>query len=130
MANWGGMMSPQARDLYRNSQFQNPGGGYTNPDLQRQTMGGQGMNAGGAGGAGEAQIATAPEDTSYQNALDLLSNPGKVTTPGANVPASKPVSAQPSVLDQFLAGQHGGTGAGGYSNTGFFDTLNRLRGTA
>jgi hypothetical protein len=34
MANWGGMMSPQARDLYRNSQFQQPGGGYNNPGLQ------------------------------------------------------------------------------------------------
>ena len=74
------------------------------------------------------QQAAAPPDNSYQSALDMLSNPGKIVTPGANVPATKPVTDQPSVLDQFLAGQHGGQGAGGYSNQGFFDTLNRLKG--
>ena len=66
--------------------------------------------------------------TSYQNALQLLSNPGHVTTPGATVPESQPVTGQPSVLDQFLASQKGGQGAGNYSNQGFFNTLNRLRG--
>jgi hypothetical protein len=60
-----------------------------------------------------------------QNAASLLSNPGKVVTPGATVPQST-VGSQPSVLQQFLANQKGGTGAGGYSNTGFFDTLNAL----
>ena len=40
-----------------------------------------------------------------------------------------PLAAQPSVLDNFLATHSGGTGAGGgYSNKGFFDTLNALRG--
>jgi len=124
MSNWGGMMSPQARDLYRNSQFQNPGGGYTNPSLVTRAPGAGGMGA----QAQQPQQQAAPPDNSYQNALDLLSNPGKVTTPGANVPATQPISNQPSVLDQFLANQKGGQGAGNYSNQGFFDTLNRLRG--
>jgi hypothetical protein len=84
--------------------------------------------AGGAGAPAAQTPAPAPPDNSYQNALDLLSNPGKVTTPGANVPATQPISNQPSVLDQFLANQKGGQGAGNYSNQGFFDTLNRLRG--
>ena len=73
------------------------------------------------------QAAASSPVNSYQNALQLLSNPGHVTTPGSNVTASQPITQQPSVLDQFLATQHGGTGAGGYSNQGFFDTLNKLK---
>ena len=91
-----------------------------------------------AGYGAQPQAAAAPQpgaqgapgagDISYRNALDLLSNPGDVKTPGANVPATKPITNQPSVLDQFLAGNQGSSGgAGGYSNTGFFDTLNRLK---
>ena len=69
------------------------------------------------------------QDNSYQRALSLLSNPGKVTTPGATVPESQPITGQPSVLDQFLSNtKSGGAGAGNYSNQGFFDTLNKLRG--
>ena len=125
MADWGGMMSPQARDLYRNSQFQNPGGGYTNPGLVTSAGGGSTSPAQHA----SLQASAPPPDTSYQDAIDILSNPGKVTTPGANVPATQPVSTQPSVLDAFLANQKGGgAGAGNYSNAGFFDTLNKLRG--
>ena len=87
----------------------------------------------GPGGGMAQQAPQAPQQAasspvnSYQNALQLLSNPGHVTTPGSNVTASQPITQQPSVLDQFLATQHGGTGAGGYSNTGFFDTLNKLK---
>jgi hypothetical protein len=62
---------------------------------------------------------------SLNNALAALSNPGPVTTPGATVPESS-VGSQPSVLQQFLANKQGGTGAGNYSNAGFFDTLNAL----
>ena len=61
--------------------------------------------------------------------LTALSNPGKVTTPGANVPQATPLGT-PSVLNSFLAAHPGGGGgpaAGNYSNKGFFDTLNQLR---
>ena len=57
--------------------------------------------------------------------LDALSNPGKVTTPGAQMlPGTSPTGpqSQPSVLAQFLQQHPGGgtTGGGGYSNQGFF----------
>ena len=60
--------------------------------------------------------------------LDALSNPGKVTTPGANVPQASPLGS-PSVMNSFLAANPsgGGAGAGGYNNSGFFNTLNKLR---
>jgi hypothetical protein len=61
--------------------------------------------------------------------LDALANPGKVTTQGATVPQAAPLG-QPSVLNSFLATHAPGPAApagGGYSNAGFFDTLNKLR---
>ena len=62
--------------------------------------------------------------------LDALSNPGKVTTPGASVPQASPLGS-PSVMNSFLAANPGGggagAGAGGYNNSGFFNTLNKLR---
>ena len=127
MADWGGMMSPQARDLYRNSQFQNPGGGYTNPELVTTAAGlGAGAGPGAAGKAAAPAAQTNPVDM-RQAYLDALANPGHVTTPGATVPASQPVGS-PSVMDAFLSQNKGGSGgAGGYSNQGFFDTLNKLR---
>jgi hypothetical protein len=127
MADWGGMMSPQARDLYRNSQFQNPGGGYTNPELVTTAAGlGAGAGPGAAGKAAAPAAQTNPVDM-RQAYLDALANPGHVTTPGATVPASQPVGS-PSVMDAFLAQNKGSSGgAGGYSNQGFFDTLNKLR---
>ena len=64
--------------------------------------------------------------------LDALSNPGKVNTPGAQMlPGTSPTGpqSQPSVLAQFLQQHPGGgtTGGGGYSNAGFFNTLNALK---
>jgi hypothetical protein len=73
----------------------------------------------GDGGGG------APGTMDWQTALSMLANPGKVTTPGANGPSSVP---QSNVLQQFLANNQGGTGAGNYSNQGFFNTLNALKG--
>ena len=59
--------------------------------------------------------------------LDALSNPGKVTTPGATVPQASPLGS-PSVMNSFLAANPGGgAGAGGYNNSGFFNTLTKLR---
>jgi hypothetical protein len=78
----------------------------------------------GANTAGTASPAS-PAQGSWMDATGLLSNPGKVTTPGATVPQST-VGSQPSVLQQFLSNQKGGSGAGGYNNAGFFDTLNAL----
>jgi hypothetical protein len=63
--------------------------------------------------------------------LQALANPGKVTTPGAAMqPGSAQTGApQPSVLAAFLAAhpQGGSTGAGGYNNATFFNTLNQLQ---
>jgi hypothetical protein len=63
--------------------------------------------------------------------LDALANPGKVTTPGAVMqPGTTPTGGpQPSVLNAFLAAHpSGGTQIpGGYSNTGFFNTLQNLQ---
>ena len=123
MGEWGGMMSPQARELYANSQYQQPGGGYTNPGLV--TTAANPQQATGAAGAGAA-AQTNPIDM-RQAYLDALSNPGHVTTPGANVPESTPPAQQPNVLQSFLANNQGSTGAGGYSNMPFFNTLKGLR---
>jgi hypothetical protein len=76
-----------------------------------------GTQAGASPGAGAG---------SMDQALALLANPGKVMTPGATAPQAT-LAQGPSVLDSFLASRQGGTGAGNYSNQGFFDTLNRLR---
>lgn len=79
-------------------------------------------------GQQQAAPQSAPQQGgSLQDAISLLSNPGKVNTPGATVPQST-IGSQPSVLQQFLANQHGGQGSNTYSNQGFFDTLNKLGG--
>jgi hypothetical protein len=64
--------------------------------------------------------------------LTALSNPGKVTTPGATIQPSAPLG-QPNVLDAFLANHQAGPAApasGGYSNQPFFNTLAQLRSNA
>jgi hypothetical protein len=59
--------------------------------------------------------------------LAALSNPGKVTTPGATVPQAQLPSANSGVLQAFLQNwQNKGsptTGAGNYNNAGFFNAL-------
>ena len=88
----------------------------------------------GMGGGGQQQQQQAapagqnPVDM-RQAYLDALSNPGKVTTPGATVPQAQPLGS-PSVMSAFLAAHPGGGGgpaAGNYTNKPFFDTLNQLR---
>ena len=81
------------------------------------------MGGSGSGGAGANPV------DMRQAYLTALSNPGPVTTPGANVPQSAPAGQQPNVLDSFLqrVGQPAQPGAGGYSNAPFFKTLQGLR---
>lgn len=77
-------------------------------------------------GVGPAQ--PTPQDPSMAYAIGLLSNPGHVTTPGATMaPAAAPGPSQPNAMTQFLSSQNAKTGAGGYTNQGFFDTLNALK---
>jgi hypothetical protein len=62
--------------------------------------------------------------------LNALANPGNPAMPGAAAPGAGQTltgSAAPNVLAQFLASQQGKTGAGGYSNQGFFNTLRGLQ---
>jgi hypothetical protein len=113
MANWGGMMSPQANELYRNQQFAQPG---SSP----------GQQAAAAQAAGPQQGA-APAGNNWQTALAMLANPGHVTTPGATVPQAAPNAAQasPGVLQNFLANwqpQQSGPGSGFTQN---FNTILR-----
>lgn len=111
----------------------NPSG--SNPQastaLALMNMGGQNFNQ----MASQSQAAPAASPTNpidmRQAYLTALSNPGKVTTPGAQVqPGTTPTGApQPSVLQAFLS-QHpsGGTQIpGGYGNQSFFNTLNKLQ---
>jgi hypothetical protein len=111
----------------------NPSGSNPTRDTALAFMNNAGMNWNQMVGGGQA-APSAPQIApggfgagTTQNAASLLSNPGPVVTPGATVPQST-VGSQPSVLQQFLANQKGGTGAGNYSNQGFFNTLNALRG--
>ena len=106
-----------------------------------QTNLGRGVVTGGGQGSptmmGQPQQQAAPAAPQNpidmrQAYLDALSNPGKVTTPGAQMlPGTSPTGpqSQPSVLAQFLQQHPGGgtTGGGGYSNQGFFSTLNALK---
>jgi hypothetical protein len=142
---WGAMypggpvvsQTPSAMSGYRLMQT-SPGG---------QVTGGQagGENAGMGGATGGTNIPAqyqfmpnqqpapaaptstqAPGTQSLQTALSALAHPGPVTTPGA-----QPMAPQgPSVLQSFLANNQGGRGAGNYSNQGFFNTLNALKGGA
>ena len=93
-------------------------------------------SAGGAAGAGMPGGSTTAAQPPQSNPVDMrqayltaLSNPGKVTTPGAAVPQAQPLGT-PSVLNSFLAAHPGGGGgpaAGNYTNKPFFDTLSQLR---
>ena len=108
---------------------QNVGGGYQiNPAYAIQQAQQQ-YAAQQAPQAQPAQPAPTPGIMSRDQSLALLSNPGHVTTPGANVPQSAPAGQQPNVLDSFLQNnaQPSAPGAGGYSNAPFFKTLQGLR---
>jgi hypothetical protein len=110
----------------------NPSGGSPGAGSYLQGLGYDAFNR--MANAPSAPAAPAAPTNPYnmrQAYLDALSNPGKVTTPGAVMqPGARPTGApQPSVLQAFLAAHpSGGTSVpGGYSNTSFFNTLNNLQ---
>jgi len=111
----------------------NPSGGGMNPGLAFQGLGASAFQQMANQPSASAAAPTAPTNpyNMRQAYLDALSNPGKVTTPGAVMqPGTSQTGApQPSVLQAFLAAHpSGGTSIpGGYSNTGFFNTLNQLQ---
>ena len=100
-----------------------------NPASAYPTSAGGAAGAAGSGAGGSGSAGANPVDM-RQAYLDALSNPGKPSMPGANVPQAQPLGT-PSVLNSFLAAHPGGGTAapasGGYGNKGFFDTLNQLR---
>jgi hypothetical protein len=110
-------------------QFSGSGQGTLVGDLtaQRNALQAQPQAAPAAAPAAPAQSAAGLTRDQY---LQLLANPGQVPMPGAQaVPGATPTGAPPpNVLQQFLANNQGKTGAGGYSNQGFFNTLKSLQG--
>jgi hypothetical protein len=116
--------------LFNNQGYQGPGTtfGAVNRPLQQQMQG-------YAMGMGQPQQATpqqappsapaAPGGLTYPQVLAMLANPGKVTTPGATVPASA-TSAQPAggVNNAFLGQAQGKPGM----NQNFLSTLAALQG--
>jgi hypothetical protein len=107
MANWGGMMSPQAQELYRNQQFAQPG------QMPGQAAGMQQQ-------AAPQQQASGPPNN-WQAAINALANPGRVQTQGATVPQVTGYQPSGGVNNAFL--QQAGAGQG--MNANF---LNALRG--
>ena len=89
-------------------------------------MAGGGSNQANSGQSGPSQ--TNPIDM-RQAYLDALSNPGNPKMGGATVPQSQPLGS-PNVMDAFLAQHSGGSKAGNYDNSEFFNTLKNLRGVA
>jgi hypothetical protein len=108
--------------------------GTTGGNADKGSFGGLGpsgfVQGSGVGGQGQAAAPAAPAAQAPdmgQAYLTALSNPGKVTTPGATVPQAALPSNQSGVLQQFLQNwQNKGsptTGAGNYNNAGFFSAL-------
>jgi hypothetical protein len=117
-----GMISPGGQATGGMAEGGRPEGGSTTPAQYGWLPPTQQQPAAPAAPAPTAS--SAPGTQGLDSALSLLANPGHVTTPGA-----QPMAPQgPSVLQSFLANNQGGTGAGNYSNQGFFNTLNALKG--
>ena len=95
--------------------------------LNPQNLNGMGAVYGTPAAAPAPAPPPSPPDT-RQDYLDALSNPGPPMKVGAAVPASQPLGV-PSVMNAFMAAHPSGgaKGAGGYDNSGFFNTLSNLR---
>lgn len=84
--------------------------------------------------AATTQPAQPQTGLSREQYLYLLANPGKPPSFGADPPGPGQVrtgtGSQPSVIQAFMNAHPGGgtTGAGGYNNQGFFNTLKQLQG--
>ena len=129
----------QAANIASNPANQNQGGfGSGNNVLssgalaQIAQLGSQipgGMQGGGSGAPAAAGPTPPAPPNMRQAYLDALANPGPLAKPGANVPVSSPLGT-PSVMNAFMAAHPtgGAKGAGGYNNSGFFNTLSNLRG--
>jgi hypothetical protein len=86
----------------------------------------QGLPTGaGSGAAAAAPAATSnPSGLNAQQYLQLLANPGQVTTPGATVPQASSAQPGPGVLQQFMQNwrpQASGPGSGFTNN--FYQAL-------
>jgi hypothetical protein len=87
---------------------------------------GQFLGGGGQGAPQAAPAAPAQAGPDYNTVLSMLANPGKVTTPGATVPAAPVSSAQsnPAGLQSFLAGfKPAQSGPGSGFQQGFANAL-------
>ena len=126
-AGYGAAGSIQGRQGGAGSVAATTGWNPANPSSTTGVAPGGGAFGAGVGGQGQtAGGQTNPVDMG-QAYLNALSNPGKVTTPGATVPNAPTATGQSGVLQQFLNNwQQGGgqtTGAGNYNNAGFFNAL-------
>jgi hypothetical protein len=104
--------------------YRNPSGGLTYGQTNQLLN----LARGGGSNQGAAQQAAPAGPDMSAAYLNALANPGKIQTPGATVAQAAPPSNQSGVLQQFLQNWKPTQGAGNYSNSGFFNGLNRLYG--
>jgi hypothetical protein len=80
-----------------------------------------------AAAAAPAASSAAAAPNNWQQTLSLLANPGKVTTPGATVPAAPSTGGQPTpgVLQNFLANWQPASSGAGSGFTQNFNTILR-----
>jgi hypothetical protein len=116
MATWGGMMSPQARELYANQQFAPPGSA---PGTTYANMGA----GGGQQQAGAQQAQASGPPNNWQAAINALANPGRVQTQGANVPQVTGYQPSGGVNQAFL----NQAGAGQGMNQNFLNALRSIQ---
>jgi hypothetical protein len=84
---------------------------------------------GGSGQQSTPDVTTTTTDPNRDNYLSSMAHPDAPPTFGANVPQAPLPGQGKSVLDTFLAAHQASPApsGGGYDNSGFFDTLNKLK---